>query len=87
MIHPFTFLKGKLLPLEFQYYENIANSMYDINTSSAPVNISKFKVHALGVRRLLTFAPNAALIRVNMVMFKTKPFHVLALKSGMGYTN
>ena len=40
MIHPLTFLKGKLLPLEFQYYEKIANLMYDINTSSAPINIS-----------------------------------------------
>lgn len=34
------FLKGKLLPLQFLYYEKIANLMYNISTNSAPTNIS-----------------------------------------------
>ena len=49
------FLKAKLLPLEFQYYEKIANLMYDINTSSAPINISNLfskitSVNSFGTR-------------------------------------
>ena len=49
------FLKAKLLPFEFQYYEKIANLMYDINTSSAPINISNLfskvtSVHSYSTR-------------------------------------
>ena len=49
------YLKAKLLPLEFQYYEKIANLMYDINTSSAPINISNLiskitSVNSFGTR-------------------------------------
>ena len=49
------FLKAKLLPLEFQYYEKIATLMYDIKTSSAPINISNLfsritSVHSYSTR-------------------------------------
>ena len=47
------FLKAKLLPLEFQYYEKIANLMYKINTSAALINISNLfskitSIHSYG---------------------------------------
>ena len=48
-------MKAKLLPLEFPYYEKTANLMYDINTSSAPINMSILfskitSVHSYGTR-------------------------------------
>ena len=71
------FMKAKLLPLEFQYYKKIANSMYEINITSAPINISNLfskitSVHSYGTLKNL------------QLMFKVRPLHVLALKSGMG---
>ena len=49
------FLKGKLLPLEFLYFEKVANLMCDVR--SVPINISKLfskisRVHSYSTRSL-----------------------------------
>lgn len=81
------FLKAKLLPLEFRYYEKIANLMNDINTTSAPSNISnlflKFPAFTLTahIHQLLSIF----ILKNLRLMFKVRLFHILALKSGMGY--
>ena len=81
------FLKAKLLPLEFQYYEKIANLMYDINTSSAQLTfqicfpkLPAFILIAHVHQRLSIFT-----LKNLHLTFKVKPSHTLVLKSGMGY--
>ena len=78
------FLKGKLLPLEFLCYEKIVKLMCaDIITNSAPIcslKIPVFILTAHAYQHVSIFSPNNP-----HLAFKVRPFHVLALKSGMGY--
>ena len=85
------FLKGNhpyfFCCFEFLCYEKIANLMYNINTNSVATNIfnlfSKLPVFILTLhahQHLEIILP-----RNPYLVFKVRPFHMLALKSGMEY--
>ena len=62
--------------------------MYDIKTSSAPINISNLfsritSVHSYSTR--ISTLEHFYTKNILHLMFKVRPFHVLALKSGIGY--